>query len=401
MRRLFLFSLAGIAGGILLFALPVSAQFTVEPKADILGLENEPVREFHASVRYNRVEGLFPRLELTLRPRKNAPLALTGNAGYGTASRRVGWGIRVSFKPSAVRYSQMGFGYFDDTFTNDKWLTSELTNSLAALFLRKDYYDYFRKRGVRAWMQKEFGESLHLRLEWSSARYFSLENQTDWSVFAYARHFRPNPPVAEGRENRLRLEFILDRLDNPIFPIRGVYLEGAIEHANGFLGGPDALENTGFFISFRLFQPGWGNQRAVVTGRFGHRSHSRAPQYLLDLGGVGTLRAYDFKEFRDRNTLAYVNVTYLFGGDVLGRLPLEWLPFYSSFSLGLFGETGALWDVGYSPPPGKNVVDHPTWKSSVGLVFSVTGGLLRINLGKRLDRSEDAWGVTIQLMPKW
>ena len=377
------------------------AQFKVTPRSDVYGLESEPRFEFYSPARYNRVEGFFPALGVTLRNRKNGPVALSADAGYGLANKRAAWHAEVSYKPGFLKYAECGISVFDNTFTNDDWLIGRLTNSLAAAFLRKDYYDYFRKRGVAIWFQKEFGETFHVRTELSSASYSSMKNETDWSVFAYAAHFRPNPPVLPGRENRLRVEIIVDQLDNPIFPMQGWYLEAALEQGNGVLGGDAALENTGLFATLKYFHPSWGNQRAVFMVRAGHRAKSRAPQHLLDLGGVGTLRGYGFKEFQNRNTLVYAKVLYSFGGDLLGKLPLSWIPFYRGLASGVFVETGALWDVGYTPPPGERAVDSPQWKWTAGFSISVTGDFLRLNVAKRLDRSTDAWGVTVQLLPKW
>ena len=226
-----------------------------------------------------------------------------------------------------------------------------------------------------------------------------MQKATDWSLFGGHKKFRENPAVSPGRENKLRLEFIYDKLDNPIFPLQGFYLEGAVEKGGGFLGGD--FNQTGVFLTAKYFQSSFANQKLVFQERFGRRDMDLfAPQYLLDLGGIGTLRGYRFKEFADHNNLFLSSVQYYFNGDLLQKLPLQRLPFYSGLGLILFAEVGSVW--------GENilldgVVDTGSrlWKSDAGFSLSMTGDFLRIDFAKRLDRSSDTWTVTFRILPHW
>ncbi len=379
----------------------VTAQFKVEPKDDIYGLEEEPRYEYYSPARYNRVEGFYPALGITVRNRKNGPFAFSADAGYGVANKAFGYHAQFEYKLPFGRYLKIGGGVFQDLFSNDEWIMGRLENSFAALLFKEDFLDYYRARGVTVWGQKEFGETFHLRLAFWSGDYESVQKQTDWSIFGGKKKFRPNPPVSPGRENKLRLEWIVDQLDNPIFPLQGWYLEGALEKGNGFLGGDDNLKQFGVFITGKIFQPSFGNQRILLTLRYGYRGDSRAPQHLLDLGGIGTLRGYRFKEYQDRNNLLFGSVQYYFGGDLLQKLPLQWVPFYSSLGLILFAETGALWNSGYTPPPGEPAYDTPQWKSDAGFSLSLTGDFVRVDFARRLDRARADWRVTFRVLPKW
>ena len=160
---------------------------------------------------------------------------------------------------------KIGGKYFDDTFTNDDWIIGNIENSFAAFFMREDFLDYFGAKGFSIWSEKGFEDWLNFRLEFWSGEYEGIEKETDWSLFGGNKKFRDNPLVASGKENKIRLEVIWDKLDNPIFPLKGFYFEGALEKGGGFLGGD--FKQTGIFLTGKYFQRSFVNQRMVFQAR--------------------------------------------------------------------------------------------------------------------------------------
>ena len=145
------------------------------------------------------------------------------------------------------------------------------------------------------------------------------------------------------------------------------------------------------------------NQRMVFQTRYGYRdTDGFANQHLLDLGGIGTLRGFRYKEFKDRSNLLFGSWQYYFNGDLLQKLPLQKIPFYSGLGLIVFAEIGALWDNKSKAILSPNqTIDHPEWKSDAGFSLSLTGDFVRVDFAKRLDRSKDTWTITFRVLPKW
>ncbi len=121
-------------------------------------------------------------------------------------------------------------------------------------------------------------------------------------------------------------------------------------------------------------------------------------QHLFDLGGVSTLRGYDTKEFTG-NRMAMVNIDYLFGGDVLGRIPLKG---FHLLNLILF------FDVGWTSHVSKTRhlvagfagLDPTDFKPDVGIAVAAIRQLVRVNAARRLDRRDDAWVFSLRFVRK-
>ena len=376
---------------------PTYAQFKVEPKPNPFAIDKKKTK-YYSPLRYNRVEGLFPALGLKIKNNVDSPLTFFGDFGYGLKSKEVGFNLGLEFKSPSWQIFKIGGKYFEDTFTQDDWIISRLENTLAALFIRGDFRDFYKVQGFSIWTSKDFQEDVHFRLSFWSGEYEEMVKNTKWSLFGGDKKFRNNPAITAGTENKLRFEWIIDKLDNPMFPMEGWYLEGAFEKGGDFLGGD--FDQSGIFVSGKVLKPTILNQRLVVSGRYGYRADSRAPQHLMDLGGISTLRGYNYKEFQNGNVLTLGTIQYYFNGDILQKLPFQFIPLYSSLGLVLFMEVGALWNSNGNSFLSSNVSDSPDWKSDAGFSLNVIGDFFRVDFAKRLDRSKDTWAITVRLLPK-
>ncbi len=126
----------------------------------------------------------------------------------------------------------------------------------------------------------------------------------------------------------------------------------------------------------------------------------RYDQYLMDMGGIGSLVAYKDKEFRNGNRFFYATFRYLFNESILPRLPLNFIPFYDQLTLGVFAETGwlGLTDENSNLFSDFNSMTLSELKSDVGISLYVTEGLIRFDFAKRTDLSKDAWRITFRIM---
>jgi outer membrane protein assembly factor BamA len=407
-------------GVVLLLFHPANAQFKIERIPNDFGLDLPKKFTLYTNSHFNRVEALYMNLGLKFQPQPQAKTGLAtgltffGDAGYGFKNeekKRPRWtaGLRKDFQlPSRLTF---GAEYFYQVQTNDHWIISEIENSLAGIFLHEDFKDYFGRKGGRGFLDYQLAEIHTLRLEVGSHRYETLRRNTNWSLFSSDKVYPLNPrtlesggfDLVEGDEVSAKFIAAFDWRDNPIFPSVGWLAEGYFERtANDF-------ETNGLFLTFKRYQPTLSDQRLVAKLMFGSRTGSLAYQHLLTLGGLGSLRGYREKEFVG-NRLLFANVNYVIGqaafGGLLRKTPLlHYLPFWETFSIGVFAETGYAW-VADSNNPDLGLFDFGSFsladlRSDIGFSVLVTEGLLRVDFSKRTDRGHDDWRVTFRILDKF
>lgn len=368
----------------------VFAQFTFEKIKDTFAYEQPKSLTYYSNSRFNRVEAFFLNFGVNFKPQKVQGMSLWGDVGYGfhnEENERWKWGVGVQkdfFVPD--RFS-IGAKYFDEIFTQDKWIISEVENSTHAIFGHNDYMDYIARKGFVGFLDYKLLQIHDLRLEIGSYDYDVLNAQpnSNWSLFAKGSKYALNPhpfpafSFAEGKETSLRLMAAFDFRDNPIFPIIGWYFEGIFEKTF------DDFETTGLFLTVKRFQPTFGNQKLKAKLLFGTRSGSFAFQHLIGLGGIGSIRGYRNKEFVGNRAL-FGTVQYNFGGDILQKIPLQKIPFWETLSLGVFFDFGYAWiadpfdtDAGLFDFGESGLSDLRT---NVGFSIIFTEGLLRFDIAR-------------------
>ncbi len=413
MRRFIIFFIFVIQ---LVYFQLANAQFFFDKVEEVGDFDFEKPIGFYTNPRYNRIEGLFANFGVKMRPKSVSGLQFYGDVGLGfwnDSGKRFRYtaGVRKDFFD--FKRLTLGAEYFRKLASNDDWVVSEVENSLASFFLRNDHKDYFGKQGLRLYVHHKFLEIHTLRFEIARQTYDALDRNIDWSVFKGDFSENPRRPdsfIAEGDETNLRFIAALDWRDNPIFPLNGWYLEGIYERTMG------DFDTDGFFFTVKRFQQTFGNHRLFIRGMLGARrghigikSSLAAPdtlfeQYSIDLGGIGSLRGFEAKEFTG-NRMVMLNANYLFGGDILQKIPLQGIPFFgaiwAALSMGVFVDTGWAWttdDLGSSLVSGFGDLDLDDLKTNVGVSLLVLEGVLRLDIAKRTDRSNDDYRITFRLL---
>lgn len=392
--------------------LPIYAQFAYQKIEDYTEFEFEKPVDFYTNPRYNRVEGVFLNFGLKLRPQSVSRLRIFGDAGWGFKNQsdkqfRYTVGIRKDF----FELKRLSFGVeaFKKVESEDDWVISDIENSLAAFFLGEDFKDYYGTQGFKLYMDHRFLANHTLRFEVGRRTIDALKRNTKWSVLGDSESFEENPAkkdfaILEGDEVGVTLIAAFDWRDNPIFPLSGWFLEGIYERTFGDFD-IDDQDTDGLFLNIKRFQQMFGNQRLLIRGMIGTRRGSLAEQYVMNLGGIGSLRGFDDREFTG-NRMVMLNANYLFGGDLLQKIPLERIPviggFWTALSLGIFLDTGWAWvtnpDNGLFDGFRQLTVDR--LKTNIGLSFLVLDGLLRLDIAKRTERSKDDIRITFRLLEK-
>jgi len=370
-------------------------QFKIEREINFFESEKRQIEPYSPTV-YNRVDGLFLSMGVHWRPRVLRGAKFSVDAGYGFSSKK--WRYNVSWEKK-IHSLCITAEYFDRLGCNEAWIMHPLENTFAALLFKEDFFDYYRLQGWKISLSKQVKEWLLIRGIYRSVEYDTVAKHDVWSLFGRHKKFRSNPPVAKGTENKIRLELVADFLDNPIYPMSGWYGEIALEKSGKFLNGD--FDYGGIFITMKYFRRVLQQHRLVLLGRAAVVENPFGEQHLIDLGGIATLRGYRYKEFANGSRMVMISANYYLNGDLLQKLPLQWIPLYSSLGLILFAEVGSAWFPANAVPCEISVVDHPDWKTDVGVSLTVSSDFLRFDFAKRLDRRSDTWAITVRVLPRW
>ena len=335
---------------------------------------------------YNRVDQL--RIGIageTQDPTTMAP-RVGGRFEYATGRRRALYGVQLE-QPLAPR-GRLALGVSMSRRTDHAELqqVDDLENSLALLFARQDYRDYFEREGVGAylaWRVPGFSVvSVHARND--TYRSLALQDGTR-SLFERERELRDNPPVDEGDIHALLLR--LERQTRRTSRTRaGLYHWIEVERAGRGMGGDfhytRALADLRSVL--RLSPTATLALRAVggatVTGAL-------PAQKRFAVGGVDGLRAHSFGQYRgDQLLLGQAEYTTAL-----------WRVRPRGFQAGLhaiaFVDAGRAWDdAGHAWVPGRQ---HVQVDGGFGLATAEEN--LRLYVARSLQRPRSSAVFSVRL----
>ena len=261
---------------------------------------------------YNRVDEL--RLGVSTQaqgPWGYAP-RFAAQLSYATGRRR--WLYGAQLEQPLDRANRFGVGVSMSRATDhlDLNQVDDFENSMALLFGRQDYRDYFEREGVDAYVAARWPGVTTLSGHLRHDQYRSLSALNVRSWFHTRRTLRANPAIEEGEVHAFAI-----RLERHARHSAGFYHWIEFENAGHGLGGDFEYQRAVADLRtvVRLSPGTWLNLRAVAgSGLAGQLP----PQRTFTIGGVDGLRAHSFGAFRgDQAALAQAEYTIGFGG--LGR----------------------------------------------------------------------------------
>ena len=360
-------------------------------------------------LRYNRTEGLFAGIEATLTKSGRDWWELEGDGGYGVAGGDTRYGLTLHRIYGPGEKIRLSLGGFKRTETNEIPLIGWSENSAAALLFNRDFHDYFRASGFEArgrFTVRRYGIASisYRRSEYETMRVKEEGSLSDLlpDLLYKNTQFRRNPPVAVGTEQKIAARMVWDTRLNKFFAINDWVVDILVERAGGELGGD--FEYTGLQVSVKRYRRIFSHQSLVLRGFYGVRDKVKEgqEQFLFDLGGIGTLRGFGYKEFTG-NRAAMLNADFFLRGAVLRSLPLRFIPLYGSATLVAFADAG--WanrdektDEGAGPARSFDTRDI---KTDVGIGVSLGREFLRVDIARRLGHigsGKDAYAATFRVM---
>ncbi len=345
--------------------------------------------DFH----YNRVEGPF--LQLGLDTQWKSPARLRFFAWVGYAFKAEDWryeiGLERRFDLGAHRL-QVGIRNYDLTATQDEWLMPTAENSLAALLFHEDFRDYYRCTGTSFHLSNSMFQRLRLEIAYHLDEHEPLRKNEVWSLFGGDKKFRHNPEAEEGIVHSTRIRIDYDTRDDYVEPTSGFLIEAVYEKAGDEFGGDMSFQH--FLLDFRRYLYLSIFENIDLRLRLGTAAGDVPSQKTFDLGGIGSVRGYKFKEYRDDHRMVLGNVEYRIK---FGRLASDFLedkqiiPFYD-FGLAWSGDEQSSLVSGFD----QLKLDHLKTAVGIGLSTGASDGL-RVNLARRLDDRDRPMVVTVRI----
>jgi len=346
---------------------------------------------------YNRVQGLFLGISAPKIVGSRYDLFdLHGFGGYGFAEKK--WRYKLGldrwlFSPKNYRF-ELGGEFHDLTDSRDSWMLTPLENSLSAVLIHEDFHDFYRRKGYSLHASQNLSIFLKGTLEYRNDLYASVDKNTDWAILGGKKKFSGNPAIEEGRMRSLYGEIYLDTRDNNIHPKRGWYGLLSAESSTSKMKSDFSFNQ--YLLDLRTYQPFGRGERLDIRLRAGSSEGTLPLQKEFQLGGMGSLRGYGFKEFMG-NRMLLANFEYNINPQIFNTSLL-----FDEFHYIFFYDAGAAWFT----DPGLDFkwnegFDHLKWnslKANIGIALTNRDGDVRLNIANRTDTSKESVVVTLRIV---
>ena len=307
-----------------------------------------------------------------------------GHVAYGFSSHKARYAVGALKPFGPDRQFVVGYEYHDLTDNDDAFRRRTVDDLAGWRIYFSIFEDYYRRRGHQAYAFARVTSRFQIGAAWRSDDYRSLPViANDAILFFHGRTW--NPEVAEGRMRSIlgvarwagksdlfsrwseeRESFLLRNPYGTTFEReQQARVEASLEVATRGLGSDfDFRRFIGQARAARVFSP---RQALLLRGLVGVGTGHLPPQRRFSLGGLGTLRGYELKQF-DGDHAVLTTAEYW-------RYPRSPWP-----GLVFFYDGGTAWDRGRP---------HPGWKQDVGAGIDWPGGghgYLRLDVGFPLNR---------------
>ena len=142
-----------------------------------------------------------------------------------------------------------------------------------------------------------------------------------------------------------------------------------------------------YIVSVSRYQPLGRNDDLNIRLRYGTTSGSVPMQKKFDLGGIGSLRGYEYKEFQDDDKMAMLNVEYTTDGDEISGL--EFLPIFDDYLVAIFIDAGVVWS------DKRDLPKRSEFMRNIGVGIGSKDEGFRVNFAKPLDGPEDEREIVV------
>jgi len=272
-----------------------------------------------ASLSFNRVDGTTLWAKPSYHGAGEWVPDFDSRLGYGWESERFNVDVDLAQPVVPNRRLLVGLHWADGSAYDNQAEIGIGENTLAALFTKHDFIDYWDIEGLEPYVRLALPAQSRLQVGYANEAYKSLTTQTNWSFFsAGVDEFRPNPHLSllgdpnglggEGRLEAVRLELVRDSRRARQVGTVGFYGRGFVEFGGGDFDYNRWIADARTYV--RLGRPVHLAVRARAGSRFG--GTTMPSQKFFYLGGLGTVRGHAFySQSGDRELLGNVEYTLL------------------------------------------------------------------------------------------
>lgn len=330
---------------------------------------------------YGRVDGLYLQEGIEYHDYDSLLPSVWAEAGYAFSSER--WRFEVGLEQTLLRSFPLSINgrYYRHLASEDDWLLSSKENTAFALLAKEDFKDYYESEGARIGLVSRPASNLRFEAGyyWEETKWLEAHRNL-WSLFGGDKRFSRNYSTVDSSfrvegigdidslENaglRFHIDFDTRRGEDP-FRRSSWHFSGDLEYSHPDLDSD--YDYSRYMLNLRRYQEIHHRSMLILRTVYGG-SEGRLPMHkLYFLGGLGTLRGYDHKEYP---------------GTEFWMANLEYRVRFPRTDLA----AALFWDFGQIAN-GVPLDDRVEVKHSLGVGLFL-GDDFRLNVSRRLDGSED------------
>lgn len=189
---------------------------------------------------YNRIEGLPINLGPQIfwndswgSARLDAYAVMRTETSFSGANDDLGHNVNLELRlgrPGGLLLGGRAFSRVDPT---ESWKLSDLEAALSAFLARRDYRDYYERRGGQVRAGLFISKGVEVTAAYGDERWMSRAAAAPWTLMRRAALWRPNPAFDEAHLRLLSGMIKVDTRNDSKNPWSGWYLSADLEHGKG------------------------------------------------------------------------------------------------------------------------------------------------------------------------
>jgi hypothetical protein len=279
---------------------------------------------FVAAGVYNRVEGL----PITIGPqiyhsddwgsaKLDAHAIVRTETSFNGQQDDIGHNVNLELKLGRRGGLMLGGRAYNNLEPTESWQLGKTEASLSAFVLRRDYRDYYERRGGQARAGLFLRRGADVTVSYSDENWRPRGEEAPWTLFKRSTAWRPNPIFDQGAMKILNTTLHLDTRNDNSSPWSGWFVNADLEHGQGTMLAygprsaplvaptPGEIQYARAFLDFRRYNrvsPDAQLNFRVVAG--GWVNGDPLPlQRRFSVDGPGGLPGYDFRTQSSLNML--------------------------------------------------------------------------------------------------
>ena len=289
---------------------------------------------FVAAGVYNRVEGL----PITIGPqiytsddwgsaKIDAHAIVRTETSFNGQEDDIGHNVNLELKFGRRGGLMVGGRAYNNLEATESWQLGKTEASLAAFVLRKDYRDYFERKGGQLRAGLFLRRGADLTVSYSDENWMPRAEESPWTLFSRSRGWRPNPMFDQGTMKLLNSTLRIDTRNDNSSPWSGWFVNADLENGKGQIMAygprsaplasptPGDVQYARAFVDVRRYNrvspDAQLNVRVVAGGWLNGDQLPLQRRFALD--GPGGLPGYDFRSQSTLNMLTCSSGTYAAG----------------------------------------------------------------------------------------